>query len=68
MLPDYNHLQSFVGRDWRVVGYRLGAEYSALGAEQATCGESWNSHSRTAFPILLYISPLVSRQHRRVGS
>ena len=38
MLPDYNHLQSFVGRDWRVVGYRLGAEYSALGAKQATCG------------------------------
>ena len=56
VLLGYNHLESSVGRDWRVVSFRLGAEYSILDAKKATCGGSWNPHSRTAFPILSVFS------------
>ena len=66
MLPDYNRLQRFVGRDWRVVGYSIGAEYLIFDAKQATCGGLWNSHSRNCISNLS--SPLVSRRNRWVGA
>ena len=66
VLSGYNHVQSFVGCDWRVTSHGIGAEYLILDAKQATCGEIWEFPFKNCIPNL--ISPPISRQDRWVGT